>query len=94
MEARVVRLEEKAHNMDEIINDLSARFLKHVDKEEIAFERLYERLRDISDEIQKAFSERDKAINSLDKRIVKLLAYATAAFTVLTLLIQVGIKAI
>ena len=92
MENRVVRLEEKTHHMDVVVANLSERFIVHMDKEEVSFNKLYERLRNIDKEVQKAFKERDEAINDLDKRIIKLLAYATAAFTGITMLIQVAVR--
>jgi len=92
MENRVVRLEEKAHNLDMCVVNLSERFIKHMDKEEASFNKLYERLRCIDREVQRSFKERDDAINELDKRVVKILSYATAAFTVITMLIQLAVR--
>jgi len=89
---RVVRLEEKTHNLDTVMTGLSERFIQHMDKEERSFNNLYERLRNIDKELQKAFKERDEAIASLDKRLIRLVSYATAGFAVISLLIQVAVK--
>ena len=94
MENRVVRLEEKTHNIDVVVTNLSERFIRHMDKEEASFNQLYKNLRNIDKELQEAFRKRDDAINELDKRIVKILAYATAAFTGITMLIQVAVRVI
>jgi len=92
MESRMVRLEERAHTMDAMVLDLAERFIKHMDKEEESFKILSTRLQSIDKEIQGAFKERDAAINDLDKRIIKLLAYATSVFTVITFLVEVGVR--
>jgi len=70
--------------MERMNSEASARYEKHMEREETAFGKLYDRLKRLEEAIVEAFKERDEKLHILDKAQVRLLAYATAAFAVIT----------
>jgi len=89
---RLIRLEEHRTKTDGDMAMLIERFMKHMDKEEAAFDNLYKRLRNLDTEITQSFKERDGHINRLDKQQVKMMAYATAAFAIISIVVQYGMR--
>jgi len=70
--------------MEQVNATSSQRFEHHMEKEEEAFSRMYRRLRSLDESLISSFKERDDKLHVLDKAQVRLLAYATAAFAVIT----------
>lgn len=101
-------LREKAHTTGNAVTVLSAtlnriektteaaseRFEKHMDREEQAFNKLYERIKSMDTELKESFEKRDEKIHVLDKSLVRMLAYATAAFAVVTAVSQYFLHAV
>jgi len=97
------RMRESAHEHDNLLTAMQATlsrieesnssamsdFKDHMDREEKAFGNLYDRLKRLDESLILAFKERDEKIHVLDKGQVKLLAYATAAFAAITILVRV-----
>lgn len=101
IEVRVAVLEEHRGSTDEKIGILFDRLIKHMDKEEGAFKALYKKLGEIEREISSSFKERDEKFNAalaerdakivtLDKKIVKIIAWMSAAYVVAGIAVQVG----
>jgi len=103
LDIRFARMEEHQAKIDKDIIDLFQRFMKHMDKEEIAFDKLYSRLRDMEKELSESFKERDatiqsiessqaKAMNDLKIQQTKIMAYMTATFSAMTIFSQIVLK--
>ena len=87
-------------------NDAAAdRFDRHIEHDEATLSKLYERLKSMDDELKASFGRRDtkqaektaeieKEIHRIDKAQVKILAYATGAFAVVTFAIQIGLHTV
>jgi len=78
--------------LEQASTESTARFEKHMEREEEAFEKLYQRLKSMDDELKASFEKRDERINTLDKTQVKLLTYATTAFLIITTLANIIFK--
>ena len=98
MEAQRKRMHELSNNIAALQATLTAfekrseevhrEFLSHMEREEAAFEKLYVRLRNMDNSIVEAFKERDHRIAQVDKATVKIVAYATGAFTIAMIVLQ------
>lgn len=78
LSATLVRMEKNHEVMVE-------RLQHHMDHEEAAFGKLYERLKIMDNELKGSFKERDDKIHELDKTQVRLLAFATIVFGAVTI---------
>ena len=88
----------------EASNALSAaRFERHMDREEDAFSKMYQRLKSMDNaissafkerdkEIYSAFKERDKEIHRIDKAQVKMLAYAGGVFGAVMIVVEYAVR--
>ena len=85
----LVVMQATLQRMESVNTSATARFEKHMESEEAAFSKLYLRLKNMDEQLVASFKERDDKLHTLDKAQVKLLAYATAAFAVVTVLADV-----
>jgi len=89
---KFAKMEEHQVKIDKDIIDLFQRFMKHMDKEEIAFDKLYSRLRDMERELAVSFKERDATLSAIKNQQTKMMAYMTVAFSAMTILSQIVLK--
>jgi len=92
LKEHIIRLEERQANCDSDIQRLFKRILDHMEKEEEAFAKLYNRLHAMEKELTVSFKERDSLIHALKMQQTTLVAYATSAFVVMTIVEQVLLR--
>jgi len=96
---RMARIEERYRALSKNMEVMIKRFVSHMQKEEKSFDKIEQEIEKMKDrfgimehELHESFKERDNRINELEKSLVKILAYASAAFFVLSLFANYVIK--
>jgi hypothetical protein len=72
--------------------DLKEQLIIHIDNENDVVQGIYDRLDSMDKELKESFKHRDTEITALKIGQAKMLAYATAAFIVINILIQVAMS--
>lgn len=73
---------------------LDVQLVKYMDEGREATQKIYKRFDSFDDELKESFKERDIELTNLKVSQAKMLAWATAAFTIVTIVIQIGMRMI
>ena len=89
LELEVCKIMGKMTKVDESQTELKKNISKHITKEESAVTGIHERINSMDSELKESFKTRDGEITNLKISQAKMLAYATAIFVIINIIIQV-----
>jgi len=90
--ASISALQASFHAFEQHFTNVHDEFLAHMDREEKAFEKLYDRLGEMDSALVESFKERDHQIARIDKATVRIVAYTAGAIGAGAVFIEILVR--